>query len=115
VGTAASISDALAVIEPGGTVVLLGLPGAVHLDLTGLWQREIRLEGAYAYGTERISGRPKRTFELAFQLVRDCKLEELVTATYPLDRYQEAIDHAANAGRRGAVKVAFDLRKEKRR
>jgi threonine dehydrogenase-like Zn-dependent dehydrogenase len=115
VGTDASITDALAVIEPGGTVALLGMPGAVHVDLTGLWQREIRLEGAYAYGTERVSGRAKRTFELAFQLVRDRRLERLVTATYPLDRYREAIDHAANAGRRGAVKVAFDLRKEKRR
>jgi threonine dehydrogenase-like Zn-dependent dehydrogenase len=115
VGTDASIADALAVIEPGGTVVLLGMPGAVHVDLTGLWQREIRLEGAYAYGTERVSGRATRTFELAFQLVRDRRLERLVTATYPLDRYREAIDHAANAGRRGAVKVAFDLRKEKRR
>jgi threonine dehydrogenase-like Zn-dependent dehydrogenase len=115
VGTAASISDALAVIEPGGTVLLLGMPGPVHVDLTGLWQREIRLEGAYAYGTERISGRSQRTFELAFQLVHDWKLEELVSATYPLDRYREAIEHAASAGRRGAVKVAFDLRKEKRR
>jgi threonine dehydrogenase-like Zn-dependent dehydrogenase len=115
VGTGASISDALAVVEPGGTVVLLGMPGPVHVDLTGLWQREIRLEGAYAYGTERVSDRPTRTFELAFQLVAERRLERLVTATYPLDRYREAIDHAANAGHRGAVKVAFDLRKEKRR
>jgi hypothetical protein len=38
-----------------------------------------------------------------------------VSATYPLDRYAEAIEHAAQAGRRGAVKVAFDLRHEKRR
>ena len=115
VGSDASISDALAVIEPGGTVVLLGMPGAVHVDLTGLWQREIRLEGAYAYGTERISGRSRRTFDLAFELVRERRLERLVTAAYPLDRYQEAIEHAANAGRRGAVKVVFDLRKERRR
>jgi hypothetical protein len=34
---------------------------------------------------------------------------------YPLDRYREAIEHAANAGRRGAVKIAFDMRNEKRR
>ncbi|HSS10168.1 MAG TPA: hypothetical protein VLL25_09795, partial [Acidimicrobiales bacterium] len=98
--------------EPGGTVVLLGMPGWAHLDLTGLWQREIRLEGAYAYGTERDG---RRTFELAFELVRESPLDRLVTATYPLERYKDAIEHAANAGRRGAVKVAFDLRKEKRR
>jgi hypothetical protein len=34
----------------------------------------------------------------------------LVSATYPLARYTEAIEHAATAGARGAVKVAFDLR-----
>jgi hypothetical protein len=36
-----------------------------------------------------------------------------VSALYPLDRYTEAIDHASAAGRRGAVKIAFDLRQEK--
>jgi hypothetical protein len=38
-----------------------------------------------------------------------------VTATYTLDRYRDAIDHAAHAGSRGAVKVAFDLRGERER
>jgi threonine dehydrogenase-like Zn-dependent dehydrogenase len=57
----------------------------------------------------------RRTFDLAFDLVADARLDRLVSATYPLDRYREAIDHAANAGRRGAVKVVFDLRGEKRR
>jgi hypothetical protein len=38
-----------------------------------------------------------------------------VSATYPLDRWKDAIRHAAEAGRRGAVKVAFDLRNEKER
>jgi hypothetical protein len=47
--------------------------------------------------------------------VRDAKLGRLVSATYPLAEYKAAIEHAANAGRRGAVKVAFDLRLEKER
>jgi threonine dehydrogenase-like Zn-dependent dehydrogenase len=117
VGSASSLTDALAVVEPGGAIVLLGMPGEVRVDLTGLWQREIQLVGAYAYGTEQRPGAKKsvRTFDLAFELVGEAGLERLVTATYPLDRYREAIEHAANAGRRGAVKVAFDLRKEKRR
>ena len=115
VGSAASLADALAVVEPGGVIVLLGMPGEVRVDLTGLWQREVQLVGAYAYGTEQRAGRATRTFDLAFQLVADAGLERLVSATYPLDRYREAIEHAANAGRRGSVKVAFDLRREKRR
>ncbi len=112
VGTSQSLAESLAVAEPGGTVVLLGMPGHLKVDLTPLWQREVTITGAYAYGTE-AGGR--RSFDLAFELVADAGLSRLVSATYPLDRYREAIDHAANAGRRGSVKVAFDLRKERRR
>jgi threonine dehydrogenase-like Zn-dependent dehydrogenase len=114
VGTSASLSDALAVAAPGGTVVLVGMPGHVDIDLTGLWQREVRLAGAYAYGPEPAHD-GRHSFSLAMELVDNAGLERLVSATYPLDRYAEAIEHAAEAGRRGAVKVAFDLRHEKRR
>ncbi|MGH9280127.1 MAG: zinc-binding dehydrogenase, partial [Acidimicrobiales bacterium] len=114
VGSEASVNESLAVVRPGGLVVLLGMPSTVNVDLTPLWQRQITLRGSYAYGTEPVDGSP-HTFSLAFELVSDAGLERLVTATYSLDRYREAIDHAANAGRRGAVKVAFDLRGEKRR
>ncbi len=114
VGSAASIADALAVTAPGGTVILAGMPGEVSVDLTGLWQREIALVGAYTYGPEaKANGR--HSFELAFDLVAASSLERLVSATYSLDRHAEAIAHASTAGRRGATKVAFDLRGEKRR
>jgi len=35
----------------------------------------------------------------------------LVSATYPLARFEDAVAHAGSAGRRGAVKIAFDIRK----
>jgi threonine dehydrogenase-like Zn-dependent dehydrogenase len=114
VGSDASLASALAVSRPGGRISMVGMPGRVSVDLTPLWQKEIDLAGGYAYGVEPVAG-DRRTFDLAFELVREAGLQRLVSATYPLERYKEAIDHAANAGRRGAVKVAFDLRKEKRR
>jgi hypothetical protein len=48
-------------------------------------------------------------------VVEGAGLDRLVSAAYPLERFGDAIDHAANAGRRGAFKVVFDLRGEKRR
>jgi threonine dehydrogenase-like Zn-dependent dehydrogenase len=114
VGSADSIAEALAVTAPGGTIVLLGMPGHVGVDLTALWQREVNLRGAYAYGPEPAMG-GRHSFDLAAQVVEAAGLERLVSATYPLDRYADAIAHAAAAGRRGAVKVVFDLRSEKRR
>lgn len=114
VGSAASLAQALAVTEPGGTVVMLGMPGEVSVDLTPLWQREVHLCGAYTYGPEPTASR-RHSFDLAFELVDAAGLGRLVSATYPLDLHPRAIAHAAAAGSRGAVKVAFDMRNEKRR
>ena len=113
VGSSESIQEALAVAAPGSTVVLAGMPGHVGVDLTGLWQREIRLVGAYAYGPEPAAG-GRHSFELAMEVVEAAGLDRLVTASYPLDRYADAIDHASHAGARGATKIVFDLRSERR-
>ncbi|MHB1855482.1 MAG: zinc-dependent alcohol dehydrogenase [Acidimicrobiales bacterium] len=116
VGNAESIDSALSMVRPKGRVVLAGMPGAVKIDLTSLWNREVSLVGAYAYGLESVPGRsPARTFELAFELVAEAGLGRLVGARYPLDRFPDAIAHASAAGRRGAVKVVFDLRPASRR
>lgn len=116
VGSETSLAEALAVVRPRGRVAMVGMPGHVHVDLTGLWQREISLTGAYAYGTETLAdGTRRRTFDLAFELVAEADLGRLVTTTYPLSRYADAIAHAAAAGSRGAVRIAFDLRDEKER
>jgi threonine dehydrogenase-like Zn-dependent dehydrogenase len=109
VGNSASITEALAITRPGGRVVLVGMPGPERLDLAPLWQREIELVGAYAYGTEQLAdGRSARTFDLAFELAAGAELGRLVSARYPLERYREAIEHAATAGARGAVKIVFE-------
>ena len=118
VGSAASIAESLALVRPRGRVVLVGMPAKVTVDLAPLWHRELTLVGAYAYGVESapVDGGPgRRTFELAIDLVADAALGRLVSALYPLERYGEALAHAGSAGRRGAVKVAFDLRNPKGR
>jgi len=78
------------VTRPGGRIILVGMPGRVRVDLAPLWQREITLTGAYAYGVEELRGAETSTFDLAFELVEDCGLGRLVSAHYPLDRYEEA-------------------------
>ena len=80
-----------------------GMPGQVTVDLAPLWHREVRLAGAYAYGTERRCGhgRPGSTFALAFEVVAAQHTGRLVSATYPLARFEDAVAHAGAAGRRG--------------
>jgi threonine dehydrogenase-like Zn-dependent dehydrogenase len=106
----------LAMVRPRGTVALVGMPGKVTIDLAPLWQREVRLAGAYAYGTESVPGeggaaQSLPTFTLAFEVVAAQSTGRLVSATYPLARFEEAVAHAGAAGRRGAVKIAFDITK----
>ena len=76
--------------------------GDVSLDLTSVWHREVALRGRYAYR--------RQDFDTAIEIVRRFDLGRLVSATYRLDDHVDAIAHAASAGRRGAVKIAFDLR-----
>jgi threonine dehydrogenase-like Zn-dependent dehydrogenase len=116
VGSSESLTQALAMVRPRGRVVVVGMPAKVSIDLAPLWHRELTLVGAYAYGIETPTApdaQPRRTFELAIDLVAEAGLGSLVSAAYPLDRYEEAIVHAGAAGRRGAVKVVFDLRNRK--
>src|SRR5699024_338928 len=106
VGSEASLAQALQVVAPGGEILVVGMPGHTTLDLTSLWHRESAIRGCYAY--------LRSDFEDALGLVADRDLGRLVSATYPLARYEAAIEHAAAAGARGAVKIAFDLRKQER-
>ena len=73
------------------------------------WFRELELAGAYTSGVEDLGkGVTRPTFEMAIELASNLPmLEELVGATYPLDRWRDALDHAMAAGTLGTFKVAF--------
>jgi threonine dehydrogenase-like Zn-dependent dehydrogenase len=111
VGNSESIAESLRFTRPRGDVILLGMPANVSIDLTGLWHRETSITGAYTYGTESLpDGSRRHTFDLAIETANECRLERLVSATYRLEDHRDAIAHAAAAGRRGAIKIVFDLR-----
>jgi threonine dehydrogenase-like Zn-dependent dehydrogenase len=113
VGSGRTIDDALRVTAGQGTVMIVGMPGIPSgIDWTAVWYKELRVLGAYAYGTETWRGERIRTFALALRLLArgDTPLKPLVTHRFPLDQYRQALAHALLAGRSGAVKVAFDFR-----
>lgn len=124
-GTPSGLNTALRLVRAGGTVVVSGMPGG-GVDLTPLWYRELRLIGAYASRSGLVSGpqangagqaQPAAShpaaepgdFETALRLARSSVLDGYVDTRYPLGRWREALNHAANAGQLGTVKVAFDL------
>ncbi len=96
------LDTALRLVQAGGTVVVSGMPSG-GVDLTPLWYRELQLIGAYASGADGAD------FADALRLAQSAPLDGYVGTTYPLARWREALTHAADAGRLGTVKVAFDL------
>ncbi len=110
VGRADSLNDAVRFTREGGTVVAVGMPGEEKVDWAPIWQRELTVTGAYAYGSEpKKKGR--KTFDLALEAASEMKLEELTGPLFGLGEYRDAIAYAMSSGRLGAVKVAFDLRR----
>jgi threonine dehydrogenase-like Zn-dependent dehydrogenase len=106
-GTGSGLNDAVRFTHGGGRLVVVGMPGEEKVDWAPIWQRELMVTGAYAYGTE-ASGR--RTFEMAIEAAGGLPLGDLTGPLFPLSQYREAIAYAVGAGRLGAIKVAFDLR-----
>ena len=109
VGRADSLNDAVRYTREGGTVVAVGMPGEERVDWAPIWQRELTVMGAYAYGAEPKK-KGKRTFALALEAAPELHLETLTGPLFGLGEYRDAISYAMSAGRLGAVKVAFDLR-----
>jgi threonine dehydrogenase-like Zn-dependent dehydrogenase len=111
VGNSASVDQCIRLTRPRSTVVLMGMPANVSVDMTGLWHRETKLAGSYTYGTEILSdGRSARTFDLAIELAAEIGADRLLSATYRLHEYADALAHAGASGARGDFKIAFDLR-----
>ena len=99
VGSKDGLDLALRATRAQGRVVLSGMPA--RADLTPAWFRELEVVGAYSGAG---------AFDDATDLAQSAQLGALVGASYPLDRWREAIDHALSAGKLGTTKVAFDPR-----
>lgn len=121
VGSSQTIDDSLRLAAPQGLVVMVGMPGIPeNVDMTSLWYKELKLQGAYAYGWEQLNGRRVKTLELALEILAaqhdgGAPLKALVNRKYPLSQYRQALDDAFFSGQSGAFKVVFDLAAGKRK
>ncbi len=112
VGSAASMSSALAVTAQRGHIVLIGAAGALpNVDWTLLWARELRVEGSVFYGTEQWRGTRERTFAIVRELLTttNAPLDRLVTHRFALERYEELIAANVERATSRALKTVFTL------
>jgi Zn-dependent alcohol dehydrogenase len=92
VGSPAAVAQGLGMIRRGGALVIVGMPGreaAVQLPIGDFVYDGQRLLGSHM-GSARLSVDVPRLVELYRR--GKLKLDELITARYPLERINEAIE-----------------------
>jgi threonine dehydrogenase-like Zn-dependent dehydrogenase len=113
VGSSSSMDDAMRLTCPRGAMILVGMPGiAKGVDWTSAWYKELRVQGAYAYGWEDVANRGQvKTMTLALEYLSAGKgaLKPLVTRRFPLRDYREALEDAFHARRSGSFKTVFQI------
>src|SRR5947209_5854562 len=118
VGSTQTTHDALRWARAGSTVVMVGLNlHRMQLDLTPIWYQEINLIGTMGHGIETWpvgSSESKSTFEVTTALIQNKKIfpDKLITHSFPLNGYRDALMTAANKDRNHAIKVVFDYSKQ---
>lgn len=118
IGNDQTTHDALRWARAGSTVVMVGLNlHRMQLDLTPIWHQEINLIGTMGHGIETWpvgSTERKSTFEVTTALIQNKKIfpDKLITHSFPLNSYRDAVMTAANKDRNHAIKVVFDYSKQ---
>lgn len=111
VGASATLAQAAQAVRAGGTLVRVGDVGTVpHGRDAGAWIPDVRLLQPFGYGLERLAdGTSAHTFDwvLGRMAAVAGPLGALVTHTYPLGAYRQALAAAAGHGRARSIKVAF--------
>ncbi len=113
VGSRRSLQEGLLSLRGRGRYVLVGTAGSLGpVDISSLWFRELRVTGSSMYAHSRFRGRTVRTYEQALALLAGGKFSTrgLISHTYPLAAYRQAIQAAFDKRRHQSVKVVLDLR-----
>lgn len=118
VGSRRTTHDSLRWGRAGATVVMVGTHlYRMRVDLTPIWYQEINLIGATGQGMEYWplgTDETASTFEIAAELIQQKLLhpEKLITHSFALSDYRNALLTAAHKGHNRAIKVIFDYSKQ---
>ncbi len=110
VGSAGSVQDSLKWTAARGQVVLLASGHARGADLTPLWFSELTVIGSYGRSVENFGG-AVHTYNLTHRFMQQdlACLQGLLTHTFGLGQYRQAMLAASDKGGQGSIKVAFSF------
>ncbi len=111
VGSARTLETDLRLVQPGGTVVVVGVATPARFEWTPLYFKEVNLVGASGCGMEEHDGRRSHGFSMFLDLLDKGRVspEPLITHTFQLDQYRDAFVAAREKRTHRSVKVLFDF------
>jgi threonine dehydrogenase-like Zn-dependent dehydrogenase len=116
IGSESSLDDGLHLIRSNGRIVILGQAYAKtrKVDWSIQTWKEIEIIGSLMYGMESYKNKTMHCFELALHLLQQNPdmFDGIVTHTYPIDAYKDALNTARIKKKNHAIKAAFDFRQE---
>jgi NADPH:quinone reductase-like Zn-dependent oxidoreductase len=114
VGEQNTLHHALRWLRTHGTMILVGLNiHMMHIDLTPIWHRELKVLGSLSHGKEAWplgTSADTSTFSVATELIRQKRIqpEQLITHRFALNKYKDALSVTQHKKRSQAIKVLFD-------
>jgi (R,R)-butanediol dehydrogenase / meso-butanediol dehydrogenase / diacetyl reductase len=111
VGQTHTLRAAMRSLAGGGTLSIVGIGDEVKLDLTPLWLKLQTIKGVYAHAYNEVDGRREHVFQTAIRFAVEgrVQLKEMMTHTFPLERYQELIAVNRRKGAHRALKTAISF------
>ncbi len=108
VGHSPTLQAALIAAAGCGTISLVGIGNKVTFDPTPLWLKLQTVKGCYGYGYNETPQGRKHAFEIALDLMGAGKiqLDDMLTHTFPIERYRELIGVNMSKGAHKAIKTA---------
>ncbi|MDK1032752.1 MAG: zinc-binding dehydrogenase, partial [Planctomycetia bacterium] len=109
VGSGRTIDGCLRVTRANGTVVIVGMGHARMVDWDAVGYKQLKVLGSHGRGTEDWDGRKRHTYEIAQELIASGGLatDGMLTHTFSLEQYREALETATSKSTTRAVHVAF--------
>ncbi len=111
VGSSTTLDTSLRITRKRGKVVLVGTAGAIKIDASPLWFKEITLTGSAMFSHTTIQGKRQRTYQHVIDMLADGRLKGagLVTHRFPLHDYRNAFHVALDKTETRSLKVAFEM------
>jgi threonine dehydrogenase-like Zn-dependent dehydrogenase len=105
------LQAALIVTAACGTVSLVGIGKSLKFDPTPLWLKLLTVKGVYGYGYNETGSGRKHAFAIALELMEKKKVyvNDMLTHTFPIERYRDLIEVNFNKGKNRAIKTAISF------